>query len=66
MLVNNNKNFIASGAPPSLHNISQHIIIPPGDRSQKLFCFLNKLPIVITHNYMKLLVDSDTIEVLEQ
>lgn len=55
MLMNNsNKNVLHSVACQSLHNISKHVI-SLDEKRQKYFSFLNKFPIVITHNYMKFL-----------
>lgn len=54
MLMNNsNKNVLHSVACQSLH-ISKHII-SLDEKRKKYFSFLNKFPIVITHNYMKFL-----------
>lgn len=53
----NEKTLDISAASQSLHNISQHIIVSSDERSQHFFSFSSKFPVVITHNYMKLLAD---------
>lgn len=54
MLMNNsNKNVLHSVTCQGLR-ISKHVI-SLDEKRQKCFSFLNKFPIVITHNYMKFL-----------